>query len=135
MMTDTQMRFLRAIADHVPLERVAELHLFPARRQGTMESGVAVIAVERLESPSPSHTVYSASYKLTLKGAERGRWETDIVDEADAPLVTVDEVVRGVQRRSGEGQEEPERVSGDRLRELLLAYVAPPPAATWQART
>jgi hypothetical protein len=40
-----------------------------------------------------------------LKGPERGRWEADVVDEADAPLVTVEMVVRGVQRRAGEETE------------------------------
>jgi hypothetical protein len=48
------------------------------------------------------HVVFSARYRLTLKGPERGRWEAEIVAEADAPLVTVDAVVRGVQRRAGE---------------------------------
>lgn len=51
------------------------------------------------------HTVYTARYRLVLKGAERGKWETDVVDEADAPLVTVETVVRGVQRRAGEETE------------------------------
>ncbi len=51
------------------------------------------------------HTVYTARYRLVLKGPERGKWEADVVDEADAPLVTVEMVVRGVQRRAGEETE------------------------------
>jgi hypothetical protein len=43
-MTDTQERFLRAILTRVPLDSVVELHLFPAIRRGTLETGVAVIA-------------------------------------------------------------------------------------------
>jgi hypothetical protein len=43
-----------------------------------------------------------------------------VVAEADAPLVTVETVVRGVQRRSGDA-EEPERMSGDEARDYLLA--------------
>lgn len=124
-MTETQIRFLRAIAERVSLDRVAELHLFPAMRQGGMESGVAVVAIDREAEntdlpPTPAHsvTVFTASYRLALKGAERGKWETDIVEEADAPLVTVDEVVRGVQRRSGEGQD-PERLTRDQLLETI----------------
>lgn len=125
-MSETRLRFLRAITERVPVERVAELHLFPAMRQGGMESGVAVVAVEAMreadaelephaESPV---TVYTARYKLVLKGVERGKWEADVVAEADAPLVTVDEVVRGVQRRAGELQD-PERLSGAQLRETI----------------
>ena len=48
------------------------------------------------------HTVYTARYRLVVKGPERGRWEMDVVDEADAPLLAVETVVRGVQRRAGE---------------------------------
>jgi len=46
--------------------------------------------------------VHTARYRLTLKGLDRGKWETSIAAEADAPLETVDAVVRGVQRRSGD---------------------------------
>ena len=56
-------------------------------------------------APIVRHTVYTARYRLVQKGPERGRWEADVVDEADAPLVTVEMVVRGVQRRAGEDSE------------------------------
>lgn len=201
-------RFLRAILLAVPLDRIEELHLFSPLRQGTAETGIAVIAArvvvpdeevapapvlelaleqhdapaaaerdmeadaelvdeaerrtdddadaadadagaeahaeeskddvgeapERMTAgdhddspyadvpvshatestvplpetapPSPvprvRHTVYTARYRLVIKGPERGRWEMDVVDEADAPLLTVETVVRGVQRRAGE---------------------------------
>ena len=66
------------------------------------------------------YTVYSAKYKLVIKGPDRGKWECTVVAEADAPLVTVETVVRGVQRRSGD-EEEPERMSGDDARDYVLA--------------
>ena len=66
------------------------------------------------------YTIYTAKYKLVLKGPERGKWECAVVAEADAPLVTVETVVRGVQRRSGDS-EEPERMSGDDARDYLVA--------------
>lgn len=52
--------------------------------------------------PQVRHTVYTARYRLIVKGPERGKWEIDVKDEADAPLLTVETVVRGVQRRAGE---------------------------------
>jgi hypothetical protein len=193
-MTETQLRFLRAIAERVALARVAELYLFPPMRQGNMESGIAVVAavLEERESgigsgesgsvegrvleavtstvddsiatgeacdptedasrgddapvapavpdspfpipdsrgsgtaappPRLRHTVYTARYRLTLKGPERGRWELHVMEEADAPLLSVDLVVRGVQRRIGEGAE-PERLEPAALRELLETPVA-----------
>ena len=204
-MTETQLRFLRAIGERVPLDRLVEVHLFPGMRQGTTETGIAVVAARppapdgaadapgddaerdpervelalvddpigepdgdpteaasedppaggdgvpgdarepadavadgvadasrpdrfggdaagaarrRLESPRGRLTVFSARYRLTLKGPERGRWEVDVVEEADAPLLTIEMVVRGVQRRSGEGAD-PERLDAGRLHELL----------------
>ena len=66
------------------------------------------------------YTVYTAKYKLVQKGPDRGKWECSVVAEADAPLVTVETVVRGVQRRSGDA-EEPERMSGDDARDYVLA--------------
>ena len=75
--------------------------------------------------PSPRrHTVYTARYRATLKGPDRGKFEVDVHEEADAPLVTIDAVVRGVQHRAGEPTE-PERLSGDQLRALATPVAAP----------
>lgn len=64
-----------------------------------------VEVAEPAATPLVRHTVYTARYRLVLKGPERGRWEADVVAEADAPLLTVEAVVRGVQRRAGEETE------------------------------
>lgn len=224
-MTETQQRFLRAIAERVPMEHVVELHLFPPIRQGGVETGVAVVAedpkrpvpvpasddTEPLQAaplngavaigrdaPEPERsaaaadaadgresidaddspyandvrdededsdvddydvvdddeddddgadeeddddddvltgaqesaarvaarfTIHTARYRLTLKGVDRGKWEVDVVAEADAPLDAVDAVVRGVQRRAGEGAE-PDRLSTDAFRDALEAPLA-----------
>jgi hypothetical protein len=172
MTDETRMRFLAGIAAQVPAERVAEVHLFGAIRQGGQESGVAVIAVRPEEphaddvemaqevdvepevgmehevhsSPEPDeegpetdadvsadeeadgeadvdtrptrYTVYTARFRHTLKGPERGKWELTVTEEADAPLLTVDAVERGVSRRSGE-TDETIRLSGDEFRAAL----------------
>jgi hypothetical protein len=127
-LSETRERFFRAIVKEVPAAEIAEIHFFQPMRQGGVESGVAVVAsrvegrgsrVEGLEAEdeeSERHTVYTAHYRLTLKGPDRGKWEASVVPEADAPLVTVDAVVRGVQRRSGD-EEEVDRMTGDEARE------------------
>ena len=189
MTDETRARFLTAIAAQLPVERIAEVHLFPAIRQGGMESGVAVVAVELRDAdatvaadaavpevpteaaadvlaerapethesdaievgaedelvevveevladdaqcvtevePEPTapaaprrYTVFSARYRHTLKGPDRGKWETSVTEEADAPLLTVDAVVRGVQRRSGD-VDEIIRLSGDEVRATIPA--------------
>lgn len=177
-------RFLRAVIAEVPLELIEELHLFSPLRQGTVETGIAVLAARKaapiveeqlelaeeqqtaeaelaeaeeaqqqtaiaeeaeaftpeaeeavaeeaesaveapaVEAPaveasdvpasavSPRllstqrHTVFTARYRYVIKGPERGKWEASLKAEADAPLITVETVVRGVQRRAGEESE------------------------------
>jgi len=171
-MTETQQRFLRAIAERVPSEQVVEVHLFPPIRQGGVETGVAVVAEDprrvpmalpvaaegngTVEAASANHgepdgrdddaavevaeaqpsgeeddanalptrfTIHTARYRLTLKGVDRGKWEVDVVAEADAPLEAVDAVVRGVQRRAGEGAE-PDRLSAEAFRDALETPLA-----------
>jgi len=192
MTDDVRDRFLAGIAAQLPVDRVKELHLFGAIRQGGTESGVAVVAVEReapiavdvdggfvpptavaeaapvetkaevaveeeladesrfvadevideavadvapadhvvptegrdLHASPPAaparYVVYTARYRLTLKGMDRGKWEMSVTEEADAPLITVDAVVRGVSRRSGDA-DETVRLSGDEFRAALPA--------------
>ena len=139
---ETRDRFLAAIIERLEPATIVEAHVFPPIKQGGIESGVAVIAVnhrpltggEAAAENTPAAvtvvdtaaaenavgrlTVYTAKYRLALKGPERGRWEFSLHAEADAPLLTVDKVVRGVQQRSGDA-EDPVRLSGDEFRALL----------------
>jgi hypothetical protein len=119
---ETTERFLRAIVAEVPVVRVTELHLFPSLRQGTYETGVAVIAAEPEGTAGPAeggrHTIHTARYRLVVKGPDRGRWEFECVAEADAPLLTTETVVRGVQRRSGD-LEDPVRYDAPALVHVL----------------
>lgn len=68
------------------------------------------------------HTVYTARYRYVIKGPERGRWESSIKAEADAPLVTVETVVRGVQRRAGEESEIVRYTGAQIARALRVPY-------------
>lgn len=115
-MIETTERFLREIGERVGVDAVEEVHLFPPMRQGGVESGVAVVAAT---VPSQErHAVYCAHYRHTLKGSDRGKWEVEVTAEADAPLLAVDAVVRGVMKRAGE-QFEPERISASSFRAIL----------------
>ncbi len=121
-MIETTERFLKEIAEQVGADHVEMIHLFPPIRQGGVETGAAVIAAS--PSVQERHIVYSASYRHTLKGPERGKWEVEITAEADAPLITVDAVVRGVMKRAGETFE-PERLSASEFKTIIgLAHHA-----------
>jgi hypothetical protein len=168
-LSETRERFLVAIAEQVPADRIAEVHFFNPIKQGGLESGVAVVALTKpaasgevagpgtddaaaeatgpederdvvdaeagdpvadagtdhasSDNPAPKHVVLTAHYRLTLKGLDRGKWQVTVVEEADAPLITVETVVRGVQRRAGD-LEDPERMDGDAVREALAMAAA-----------
>lgn len=87
----------------------------------TSDAGDALSAAPK---PRARHIVYTARYRHTVKGTDRGRWAVEVVAEADAPLVTVEEVVRGVVRRSGDAFQ-PERISGEQFRAIVPAPAAP----------
>lgn len=125
-LSESRERLLKDVLAVVPADSITEVHFFQPIRQGGMESGVAVIAARENADDRERHAVYTARYRHTLKGPDRGKWESSVIAEADAPLVTIDAVVRGVQRRSGDA-EEPTRVSGAEL-EALLEQLMPPAA-------
>lgn len=124
ILTETRERFLVAIAEQVAADRIAEIHFFKPIKQGGVESGVAVVALSLAQGAK--HTVVTAHYRLTLKGLDRGKWQVTVVEEGDAPLITVETVVRGVQRRAGD-LDDPERMEGDAIRESLSAAAARQP--------
>jgi hypothetical protein len=115
---ETQRRFLAAIAERVAAERVIEVHLFPPLRQGRSETGAAVVAAVS-DGPRPdSVVVYAAHYRHAIKGTDRGTWVVEVTVEADAPLDTVADVVRGVERRSGDTVDAV-RLDGEAFRALV----------------
>lgn len=141
-MTETQHRFLKEIAERVAPGRVAELRLYPTVRVGQMESGVAIVAVEAATeavvdpSAAPefaepagaeapvlvsSHarlSILTAHFRLVVKGPDRGKWEFAMVHDADAPIETVESVVRGVARRAGEDGE-PELLDAETFQRVI----------------
>jgi hypothetical protein len=157
VISETRERFIRSIAERLAPDRIAEAFFFPSIRQGPMETGVAVIAAwpgdteasdaapgddvtpERSETPpgigaadaasdrSGRTEVFTATYRWTRKGPERGAWVVDVTTEAHAPLATVETVVRGVQERAGEALDA-HRMDGDEFR-AVLAGAFPRPAA------
>ena len=150
MITETRERFIRAIAEHIEPGRIVEAYFFPSIRQGPIETGVAVLAATppvvaavAVESPleldlppeplseaaalaepdDPRTEVLTASYRWTRKGPDRGKWEVDVHAEADAPLTTVERVVRGVQERAGEALDA-FRMNAEEIRALFPEVAA-----------
>jgi len=141
-MTETQQRFLKAIAERVTGDNVTEIRLYPTVRVGPIESGVAIVATKepmpvavaeeqvsaegdltvdeiRIASARTDRlSILTAHFRHTVKGPDRGKWEFTMVHDADAPIEIVESVVRGVARRSGEDGE-PELLSATDFQKAL----------------
>ncbi|HEY4303930.1 MAG TPA: hypothetical protein VGM82_05665 [Gemmatimonadaceae bacterium] len=96
----------------------------PQQSEPEPDSQPEPVAVAETAAPTPieRHVIYTARYRLTLKGPDRGRWEAHVNAEADAPIITVDAVVRGVQRRAGD-VDDPTRMTGEEIRSAVPATV------------
>ena len=99
------------IDDHVPDEPPEALSESAGEEFLPIEEEDREIIVHR-------HTVFTARYRHTIKGPDRGKWEVDVQAEADAPLVTVDQVVKGVMKRAGEPFE-PERITASEFKTIV----------------
>lgn len=91
--------------------------------EASADEGDEAVAVESVPQARPERlTVYTARYRYVIKGPERGKWEASVVAEADAPLITVETVVRGVQRRAGEDSEIVRYTAAQIARALRVPY-------------
>ncbi len=113
-MTETQERFLRTVLGRVPLDSVVELHLFPAIRRGTLETGVAVIA-----APVPAPPLV-----VVTDAAVTDEHSTD--DHSTAEFITDDSVTGAAPQNldddSPYADEAPAPVASPRLRILTANY-------------
>jgi hypothetical protein len=107
-----------AAIDHAALEVTAD-----APPEAALAAVLEAVP-ERAPEPAPRPavrrrlTVFTARYRLVIKGPERGKWDVEVREEADAPLVTVEAVVRGVQQRAGDAAE-PERLDAAGVARML----------------
>jgi len=111
-MNDTTRRFLTAIVDRVPAGgEIVELRLFPAIRQGGIESGVAVVAVQ-LPEVAPAETVEPDGSELDEQSGDVetappaiARPALEVIPPAVQDLVDTDVAVED--EEGGDGDEHP----------------------------
>ncbi len=103
------------VADVVtPIDPDADQVTVPDR-----ESVLAPVAdAEGVVTDHPRLSILTAHFRHTVKGPDRGKWEFAMVHDADAPIETIESVVRGVARRAGEDGE-PELLPADAFQRAL----------------
>ncbi len=108
----------------LPPGRVDRVWVFPPRRTGEKETGLAVLAVYADEDPSSERRgVWTLGYEAEPLKDGRFRRTDSLVEQAVAPAGRVERVIEGVLRRLGTETEQPRvheiRGDGAKWAELL----------------
>jgi len=90
-----------AVAAQVPPAEIETIYLFRPMKRDGCEWGTAVVT-RRAEEGSSRLRVYTARYKLIVRGKERGRWKGDVVEVALSPVEVLAQVMQATGDRSGD---------------------------------
>jgi len=115
MMNETRERFLRGILERVSPERIVEIHFFPPIRQGQLESGVAVVALE--SAPITVDTEALEAAADAFGAAADGALEVSAEGAEQLPIETAEDAVFDETSLEREDSESPA---------ALVAPAAPP---------
>jgi hypothetical protein len=88
-------RLAQAVAQIVPPEEVDAVWVFSPLRRDSREWGTAVVS--RVEGER--RRIYTARYVLSVKGKERGKFESTIQEVGIGPLEVLTRVLQEAQRR------------------------------------
>jgi hypothetical protein len=90
-----------AVAQAVPVAEVERIWLFPPVRRDDREWGTAVVA-RRVRDDRVR--IYTASYRMVVRGRERGQTQISVDDVGETPDDVLADVIRGVQERASEDE-------------------------------
>ena len=93
-------RLARAVAETLPPAEVDGVWVFAPVRRDTREWGTAVLS--RLDGER--RRIYTARYVLAIKGKERGRFESSVVEVGTGPREVLLRVLQEAQRRTEDDQ-------------------------------
>jgi hypothetical protein len=88
-------RLAQAVSDAVPLAEVDGVWIFAPVRHEDREWGTAVIS--RVDGER--RRIYTARYVLAIKGKQRGKFESTIVEVGSGPVDALARVLQEAQRR------------------------------------
>lgn len=91
---------LAAIAAHLPPERVDAAWLFPPRRVGARESGVAVLSAFAEDDPARRlRAIYTLHYETEPAARGPAVRRDELAEQGTVPVDRVDRILEGVLRR------------------------------------
>jgi hypothetical protein len=91
-------RLAEAVFADIPVEDIDGLWQFLPLRVGKRELGTAILA----RKDGDRRRIYTARYVLTIRGKERGAFESHLEEVGSGPAETLDQMLLDVRRRLDE---------------------------------
>lgn len=96
-------RLADEVALQVPVAEIDGLWLFQPLRNGPQEAGTAILS--RVDGER--RRIYTARYIATIKGKQRGQWQSTIEEVGSGPVEALDRLLADVEKRVDEGSPTP----------------------------
>ena len=91
------------VALQVPVLEIDGVWTFQPLRNGPQEAGTAIIS--RVDGDR--RRIYTARYVATIKGKQRGQWQSNIEEVGSGPIEALDRLLADVEKRVDEGAPSP----------------------------
>ena len=96
-------RLADEVALQVPVAEIDGVWVFQPLRNGPQEAGTAIVS--RVDGER--RRIYTARYVATVKGKQRGQWQSTIEEVGSGPLEALDRLLADVEKRVDEGAPAP----------------------------
>ena len=87
------------VALQVPVAEIDGVWVFQPLRNGPQEAGTAILS--RVDGER--RRIYTARYVATVKGKQRGLWQSTVEEVGSGPLEALDRLLADVEKRVDEG--------------------------------
>jgi hypothetical protein len=100
-------RLADEVALQIPVPEIDGVWVFQSLRNGPQEAGTAIVS--RVDGER--RRIYTARYVATIKGKQRGLWQSAVEEVGSGPLEALDRLLADVEKRVDEGAPTPVPVS------------------------
>jgi hypothetical protein len=91
------------VALQLPVAEIDGVWVFQALKNGPQEAGTAIIS--RIDGDR--RRIYTARFIATVKGKQRGLWESTVEEVGSGPIEALDRLLADVEKRVDEGAPTP----------------------------
>jgi hypothetical protein len=96
-------RLADEVALQVPPTEIDGVWIFQPLKNGPLEAGTAIVS--RIDGDR--RRIYTARYIATIKGKQRGQWQSTIEEVGSGPIEALDRLLADVEKRVDEGAPTP----------------------------